>query len=266
MTTLSPRSPAPRPTDPGSTIAPDGTGSRGTRILGWLVLAGSAVGAVLGLVVSEPDVIQGDAVRLFYVHVPVVSLMYLPVGACAIGSVMWLRKRTDGWDALAAASAHVATLFVALGLVTGMLWGRITWGTYWTWDARLTSTALLFVLLLGYLALRRYPAEPEQRSRIAAIVGLLLVPNAIIVHYSVEWWRSLHQGSTLKRLDVQLEGSHLATYGFAQAVFALVLAWLLLHRFRVEWLQIQADRHELDAAVAQRSGESDASAAVEGSA
>lgn len=251
MTMLSP------PTDDASgAAAPASTGSRATRILGALSLVGAVLATYLGLVASDPDVVQKDAVRLFYVHVPVVSLMYIPVILCTIGSIMWLRKRSDGWDALASSSAEVATVFVGLGLVTGALWGEITWGTYWTWDARLTSTALLFLLLLGYLALRRYPAEPAARSKVSAVVGILLVPNAILVHYSVSWWRSLHQDAT-RGFDTSMEGNQLSTYAVAQGVFVLILIWLSMHAFRNAWLALQAERGDLDLAIAERAADDD---------
>lgn len=253
MTTFSPQ------TNEDHEAAPTGTGSRATLILGVLTLVTAALAAVMGLITSEPDVVQRDAVRLFYVHVPVVSLMYLPVAGCTLASIMWLRKRSDGWDAFAVASADIATVFVGLGLVTGMLWGKITWGAYWTWDARLTSTALLFLLLLGYQALRQYPAPAATRSRLSSVIGVLLVPNAIIVHFSVTWWRSLHQDSTLKRLDPQIEGSHLSAYFVAQVAVALVLIWLYLHRFRLAWLQGRAETAELDAALEARAEDDDPS-------
>ncbi len=236
--------------------APTSTGSRSTRILGILILVGSAIGAYLGLVTSDADRIQKDAVRLFYVHVPVVSLMYIPVILCSVASIMWLRKRTDGWDALASSSAEVAAVFVGLGLVTGALWGEITWGTYWTWDARLTSTALLFLLLLGYLALRRYPAEPAARARVSAVVGILLVPNAILVHYSVSWWRSLHQDAT-RGFDTTMDGNQLSTYAVAQGVFVLILVWLSIHAYRNAWLALRAERGDLDLAIARRMADDD---------
>lgn len=250
------------PTEPTSSPAPTSTSSRATRVLGALSAVGAVALAVMGLVVTPPDVVQRDAVRLLYVHVPAVTWMYVAVFACAGASAMWLRKRSDGWDTLAAASAEIAVILTGLGLVTGMVWGRPTWGVYWVWDARLTSTAILFVLLLGYQALRRYPAEPESRSRMSAVLGLLLVPNAAIVHYSVDWWRGLHQDATVSKLDVSIEGSMLFTLFLGFAVMGIVCVWLLIHRFRVAWLERQAERHHLDAALADRRADADPTAGV----
>jgi heme exporter protein C len=238
------------------------TSSRLTRVLGWLSTVGVVALAVMGLVVSPADVIQQDSVRLMYVHVPAATWMYAGVFLCSFASFMWLRKRTDGWDTLAAASAEIAAVLVAIALVTGMVWGRPTWGVYWVWDARLTSTAVLFVLLLGYMALRRYPTDPVSRSRMSAILGLLLVPNAAVIHYSVDWWRSLHQGPTIKRLDATIEGSMLFTLFLGFVVVGIVAAWLLVHRFRLAWLERRAERHQLDAALAERRADTDPSAGV----
>ena len=238
------------------------TSSRGTRILGGLTAAGAALLALMGLVTSPPDVVQGDSVRLMYVHVPAVTWMYAGVFACAFASAMWLRRRTPGWDVLAAASAELATLLTGLGLITGMVWGRPTWGVYWVWDARLTSTAILFVLLLGYQALRRYPTDPDSRSRMSAVLGLLLVPNAAIVHYSVDWWRSLHQDATIGKIDVSIKGEMLTTLMLGMAVMGLACAWLLMHRFRTLWLERQAERYVLDAALAERRADADPTAGV----
>ena len=162
----------------------------------------------------------------------------------------------------AVAAAEIGLLLTGLGLVTGAVWGRPTWGVYWVWDARLTSTAILFVLLLGYAALRRYPAEPAARSRMAAVLGLLLVPNAMIVHYSVDWWRSLHQDATIKRIDVTIEGLMLFTLAVSFLAMGLVCAWLLVHRFRLGWLERRAELHHLDAALADRRADADPSAGV----
>ena len=251
------------PTEASPAAAPaTSTASPLTRVLGILSAVGVLVAGWLGLVASPRDVVQQDSVRLIYVHVPAVTWMYVAVFLCAFASFMWLRKRTDGWDVLAASAAEIATVLTGLGLITGAVWGRPTWGVYWVWDARLTSTAILFVLLLGYQALRRYPAEPQSRSRMAAVLGLLLVPNAAIVHYSVDWWRGLHQDATVSKIDVSIEGLMLFTLAVSFIVMGIVCAWLLVHRFRVGWLERQAERHHLDAALADRRADADPSAGV----
>ncbi|HUW02026.1 MAG TPA: cytochrome c biogenesis protein CcsA [Acidimicrobiales bacterium] len=247
-----------------SLAADDGTSSRGTRVLGILTLVGTAAVAYLGLVATGPDVIQRDSVRLIYVHVPMVSVMYVPVAICSIASLLWLRKRSDGWDALAVAAAEVATVFVGLGLVTGAIWGRPTWGVYWTWDARLTSTAMLFILLLGYLTMRRLPDERSVRTKRAAVVGLLLIPNAIIVKFSVDWWLTLHQDATITRADAQIEGLQQFTLILSVVVGYLGMAWLMVHRFRIAWLESRIEDRGLDLAIAERRAEGDTLVATGG--
>ena len=240
-----------RPGHPG----PVGTGSQATRVVGLLALLGLALLALYGLVISPADVEMGDNVRLMYVHVPSATYLYLGCFVTTVASGLWLWKRTPGWDALAESGAEVGLVFAAVTLVTGSLWGRPTWGTYWTWDARLTSTAVLTALLVGYLALRRLDLDPDARSTRAAVLGLLLVPNVVIVNRSVEWWRSLHQRSTLVKLDPTIEGDMLVALMVGFVAIGLVFAWLMIHRFRVAWLEQQADRIDLDAALAERRAE-----------
>jgi heme exporter protein C len=234
---------------------PAGTGSRTTRVLGVLALASLALLALYGLVWSPADAEMADSVRIMYIHVPAATILYVGCFITTLASGIWLRKRTPGWDALAGASAEVALVFSAITLGTGSLWGRPTWGTYWTWDARLTSTALLAALLVGYLALRRLELDPDARSSRAAVLGLLLVPNVIVVNRSVEWWRSLHQDSTLVKLDPTIEGDMLVALMVGFVAFTLVFAWLLVHRFRVAWLEYQSERVDLDTALAARRAE-----------
>ena len=154
-------------------MIPEHTGSRATRIVGVLTLLGLASVLVLGLIVTAPDEIQGDAARLIYVHVPVAIVMNVGFFVTALGSAMWLWKKSRWWDTVAVASAEIGVVFTGLALATGMVWGRPTWGVYWTWDARLTSTALLFLLYLGYLVVRRLPADTDVRNRRSAFVALL---------------------------------------------------------------------------------------------
>jgi heme exporter protein C len=237
---------------------PQSTGSRATRVLGLTSLAGLALLLAFALAWSPADVNQRDSVRLMYVHVPTAILAF---GACAITTVsaaMWLRRRSEGWWVLGGASAEVGLVFTFLCLVTGSIWGRPTWGTYWDWDPRITSTSFLFVLLIGYLALRRLDGETgdaAQRGSRAAFVGLLLFPNVVVVHYSVDWWRSLHQTATITRLDPSIEGTMLFTLMLGILVFGLIFAWLLVHRFRVSWLEERVEHTGLDEALAERRAE-----------
>jgi heme exporter protein C len=236
-------------------MTPGHTGSSASRVLGGLALGSVVLLVLYGLVWSPPDAEMADSVRLMYVHVPAASFLYTGCFVTTVASAMWLRRRTPGWDALAGASAEISLVFAAVTLGTGSLWGRPTWGTFWTWDARLTSTALLTALVVGYLALRRLDVDPTARSTRAAVVGLLLVPNVIIVNRSVEWWRSLHQRSTLVKLDPTIEGQMLVALMVGFLAIGLVFTWLLVHRFRVAWLEYQSERLDLDVALAERRAE-----------
>lgn len=240
--------------------APPTTASPATRALGGLSLAGLALLLGYALWWSPPDIVQKDSVRIMYVHVPTAIIAFVACGITTLASAMWLRRRSEGWWVLGGAAAEVGLLFTGACLVTGSIWGRPTWGTYWDWDPRITSTTLLFILLVGYLALRRVDNESgiaAQRGMRAAIVGLLLMPNVMIVHYSVDWWRSLHQPATITRLDPTIEGEMLFTLMLGIVVFALLFAWLLVHRFRLGWLEERAHAGGLDAAIVERRAEAD---------
>jgi heme exporter protein C len=243
--------------------APVGTGSRATRVLGILALVGVAALLFLGLVASPADKVQGDSVRLFYLHVPVAIVAFLAFAVTALGSVLYLWKRSQFWDLTAGASAEIGVVFTALTLVTGSLWGRPTWGVYWVWDARLTTTAILLLLFLGYLAVRRLPADPDVRAKRAAIAGLIAFVDVPIVHFSVEWWRTLHQGPTISRLDPQIDGLMLFAFFVGMVVMLVVYLWLLIHRFRVEYLIEQVEQHGLEAAIAERRAEAAAEGGTE---
>jgi heme exporter protein C len=234
-----------------------GTGSRGTRIIGGLAVVSLAIAVVMGLTLPLSTE-QQEYSRLIAIHPALAWCAYLAFGVTALGSALyvWRGTRAPLWDQVAAASAEVGVVFTGLTLVTGSIWGRATWGVWWAWDARLTTTALMFVLYLGYLALRRVPAAPEVRARRSAVLGLLAAVVVPINHFAVEWWRTLHQRSSLT-------GNHLDDRFYVAMLFGfiamtLIYVWLLVHRMRVERLEERLEAEGLDAAIAERRAEAEA--------
>ena len=245
-----------------STAAPERTdrvtGTRFTRVLGAVTLVGVAWLTWFGLFVTPADVNQGESVRIMYAHVPGAWLAYLAFVVTAISSAayLWRRTRSLTWDRIAGASAEIGVLFMGISLVTGSLWGRLTWGTFWTWDARLTTTAFLFVTYVGYLAVRNLGGTHHQRARRSAVLALLAVLEIPLVHFSVELWNSLHQeASVAGNTDVTMDGLMLFTLFLGVIVFTLMYVWLLLHRQRSLHLQDIVDDTGLDAAIAARRAE-----------
>ncbi|MEO8693240.1 MAG: cytochrome c biogenesis protein CcsA [Acidimicrobiales bacterium] len=235
------------------------TSSRGTRILGGLSLVGIVFMGLIGLWWSPEDSDMGDLVRIMYVHVPSAWLAYMAFILTAIGSAMFLWKRSVWWDLVAGASAEIGVLFCALALVTGSLWGRPTWGTYWRWgDARIVTTLVLLLMYVGYLALRHVDGDPTQRSKRAAIVGLIAAGNIPVVRMSVVWWsnRTLHQKDTVTLADTKLDNMQLVALLFGVAVFTILFAWMLLHRFRIAWLENETEQRGLEQALIERRSES----------
>jgi len=214
------------------------TGARIRRAVlpGTAVLA-LAVLAWLALVEAPPDAVQGDAQRLMYLHVPVAWLAYLAFGVTALASLLYLvpRTRRQRWDLLAGASAEVGVVFTALTILDGSLWARPVWGIWWTWDARLVTTAVLLFLYLGYLALRRVPATAERRARRCAVVALIAFADVPVVHLSVIWWRTLHQQPTVlnPELSPQIHGTMALTLLWGVGAFTLCYVVLLRQRYRL---------------------------------
>jgi heme exporter protein C len=236
------------------------TGSRATRVLGVLSLAGLVTLLAFAFAFSPADVDQKDLVRIMYVHVPSAWLAYAAFLVTAFGGAMYLRKRSVWWDLVAASSAEIGVLFCALALFTGSVWGRPTWGTYWEWtDVRIVTTLVLLLMYVGYLALRRIPADPHVRSQRAAVVGIIAALNIPLVRFSVDWWanRTLHQKATVKIGGDDITGLMLFTLMLGLVVFSVLYLWMLVHRFRVAWLEDQLERHGLDAALAERRAEAD---------
>jgi heme exporter protein C len=251
--------------DPNTTDLADGsiatrsTGTPATRLIGIAVVVAMAWLVLFGLVLSPADVNQGESVRLLYIHVPTIWVAYLSFIVTAGASAMYLftKKHSLGWDRLAGASAEFGVVFVALTLVVGSMWGRLTWGVFWQWDARLTTTALLFVTYVGYLAVRRLGGSHQQRAKRSAVVGLLAVLLIPLVHWSVVIWRSLHQTASVLDTDgdIDMDGMMLFTLFVGVVAFSLLYLWLVLHRTRAMAMEDLLEDRGLDIALAERRAE-----------
>jgi heme exporter protein C len=226
------------------------------RVLGWATLASLVVLALFGLWGAPADQVQSDAQRLMYLHVPAAWIAYLAFGvtACASGLWLWPRTRSSVWDRMAGASAELGVLFTGLTLLMGSLWGRPVWGVWWAWDARLVTTAVLFFLYLGYLALRRVPGTAEARARRCAIAALIAFVDVPIVHFSVTWWRTLHQQATVfdPELKAHIHGVMAFTLWFGVLAFTLLYVYLLDRRYHLECLQEGLEERELRRAIDER--------------
>lgn len=185
------------------------------------------------------DAVQGLPQRIFYVHVPTALVAYLAFGLVALGSIGYLKTGKRRWDALAHASAEVGVLFTGACIVAGMLWGRPIWGTYWTWDPRLTTTFVMLLIYVGYLVFRAMAADASRGARIAAVIGIVGFVDIPIVHYSVTWWRGLHPDMRLINLNgpQSLPWQMLVTFLWMTVVFAGLFVLLMLLRMRLEMAQ-----------------------------
>lgn len=202
---------------------------------GWLVAITLAATMIVGLVVVPADGAQGDVQRIMYVHVPSAWLAYAAFFVTLVGGVLYLRRDDLRFDRVAAASAEIGLLFTALTIVTGSIWGKATWGKWWDWDPRLTTTAVLFVVYAGYLLLRQSLLDRRRRARVAAVFGIVGFLNVPIVHFSVLWWRGLHQPPTVIRPgDPTIDHLLLAELLASVVSFTLVYLWLLRRRTQLE--------------------------------
>ena len=194
------------------------------------------VAAALALVVfyAPNDRVQGVVQRIFYFHVPMAWVAYLAFAVVAVASVAYLWRRDLRWDALARASAEIGVLFTTLVLVTGSLWAKPIWNTWWTWDARLTSTLVLWFIYVGYIMLRAYTPDPDRAARFGAVLGIVGFLDIPIIHFSVQWWRTLHPEAVVARADPQAPAAMIATLLVSLAAMTLVYATLLLYRTMLE--------------------------------
>ena len=201
------------------------------RALGWLAVLALIAGLGAAFGYAPREAAQGNVQRIMYLHVPAVLTAYLAFALVFLGSVGYLLTRRPGWDRLALAAAEPGVLFTGITIASGSIWGKPTWGTWWTWDARLTSVAVLFVMYLGYLLLRGMIDDRERGARYAAVLGIVAALDVPLVHFSVYWWRTLHQPpSVLKPGAVTMDRTILAALLVNLAAFTLLYAYFVAKR------------------------------------
>ena len=188
---------------------------------------------------APTEVQMGHVQRIFYVHVPSAWIAFLAFGIVFLGSIQYLRTRETKWDNLASASAELGVIFTTLVLVTGPIWAKPVWGIWWTWDVRLTTTLVLWLIYVSYLMVRSYSGNHYQGSRYSAILGIIGVINLPFVYFAVNWWNTQHQrlvlgvGSTNAGLDPDMR----ITLYFSLLAFTFLFVYLL-------WFRVSLKRTE----------------------
>lgn len=180
------------------------------------------------LYLSPAEANMGHLQKIMYVHVPAAWVAFAAFFLVFVGSVLFLWKRRYQYDLLAAAAAEVGTVFTALTIALGSIWGKPTWGVWWTWDPRLTTTAILLLIFVGYISLRSFTDEEDRRARWSAAVGILGFINVPIVYMSVKWWRTIHQ---VQSSTQTVDQTFLYGLFINLAAFSLLAAYYILHRY-----------------------------------
>lgn len=216
--------------------------------LATLLTLGAALYLMLFVAREAEDAMGGQLQRIFYVHVPSAWVAYLAFAIVFIGSIAYLRTGSRRWDILAHAAAEIGVVFCTVVLVTGPIWARPVWGTWWQWDARLTSSLVMWLTYVSYLLLRSLALDRRGVGRLAAVVGIAGFVNVPIVHFSVYWWRTQHpSGPTPAALDRSsgLEAPELAAFFTALIAFTLLFSWLLALRTELGRLEDRLEEAEL---------------------
>lgn len=210
-------------------------------ILLAIVLLGMAVTIWMAFFYAPTDAVQGQPQRIFYVHVPVSWVGMLAFVVMAVAGIVYLRSKDERWDWIARAAAEIGTVFISLALITGSIWGRTTWGTWWTWDARLTTTLILWFVYVGYLMMRNYMGRSEASARAGAVMSIICVIDVPIIYESVNWWRTLHPSA-----EVGVKGALpfpvVLTLMVSLTIFTILYALLMIQAYQLQRAQTLAQR------------------------
>jgi heme exporter protein C len=212
-----------------------------TGICGILGTVLIALGVYGGLAITPPDALQGETVRILYIHVPAAWLGIAGWSSLALASIAQLVWRHPLAGVAARATALPGAVFTAICLATGSIWGRPTWGTWWEWDGRMTSMLILLFLYFGYIALADASEERTSVSKAAAIFGIVGAVNIPVIKFSVVWWNSLHQGTSISLSGSKIAPELLWPLGLTTLGFTLLFAAIVLMRMRTILAQAKAE-------------------------
>jgi heme exporter protein C len=210
------------------------------RYEGWFGAAAAIfifVGLYHGLVTSSPDYYQGEVVRIMYVHVPFAKTSLLAYLVLFVGSIWYLWKRDPVVDNMCHAAAGIGVFFTTVALLTGSIWAKPTWNTWWTWDPRLVSFAILLLTLIGYLMLRTFLDDKEKEATYAAVLAIVGFIDLPIVYFSVEWWRTLHQPMSVSVRGVSIAGDMLFPLILMTIGSSLLFTYMLMVRTQMLYLK-----------------------------
>jgi len=199
------------------------------------------INVYLVFMVAPTDSVLGNVQRVFYFHVPMAILSFLAFFVVFVASILYLAKRNQKWDRLAHAAAEVGVVFVTLALLTGVIWARPVWGVWWTWEPRLTTTLILWLIYVAYLMIRAYAPNRTQGANYAAVVGIVGFVDVPIVYYSVQWWRSIHPSAVVGPLAETgaLEPVMQGILLFSFLTFLVLFLYLVVERMALRGLADQ---------------------------
>jgi heme exporter protein C len=214
--------------------------------IGTVLTALTAVAMIVSLYMvflyAPREATMGDVQRIFYFHVPSAWLAFFAFFLVFVFSFAYLLRGGRRWDTLAAASAEIGVLFCTLVLITGPIWAKPVWGVWWTWDARLTLTLVLWLIYVAYLMLRHYMTDPERRATFAAVLGVIGFIDVPLVYFSIRWWRTQHPQPVMAGGEGSgLEPAMLTTLLVCIGTFTLLFFTLLRHRLRLQALRDEVD-------------------------
>ena len=215
-------------------------GARG-RALGWVTFAALLIGSVVALFIVPADAAQGRVQRIMYIHVPAAWVAMLSFFIVFVMSALYLVQRRLRWDLIAGSAAEIGVVFTGLTLALGSLWAKPIWGVWWTWDPRLTTTAILFVIYVGYLLVRSVAEDPDQRARWSAVIGIVSFVQVPVVYLSVYWWRSIHQPPSSPR---SMASEFVLVLMLNLVAFTLFYIHMLVRRYGLAKMELELELQE----------------------